>query len=288
MKIISRKEWGATAGDGNGERPLPLSTLWLHHSVTKHLPQSATVAQECEQMRAIERIGVARFGAHYGFPYTFAVFPSGRAYEGHRLDQRGAHTAGHNTDGAGICWPGNYDVNTAGAKVQEGTAQLVAYLSRTGRLRRAAFTGGHRDSVNAVRLAGATACPGRYAHPLVGSLNRRISALLSTPAAPAPKPAPPVGRTDARGRYTVKPGDSLSAIAATFRTSVEALQLLNGISDPDRISAGATLYTRWIVGRGNTLSEIAAAAGTSVSTLVRLNGIRNADAIEIGQLIRLP
>ncbi|MFE7122141.1 peptidoglycan-binding protein [Streptomyces sp. NPDC057654] len=41
--------------------------------------------------------------------------------------------------------------------------------------------------------------------------------------------------------YTVRPGDTLSSIAAAFHTTVEILMALNGITDPNRIQAGQTL-----------------------------------------------
>lgn len=290
VKIYSRKTWGATQGDGNGGRALPASTAWLHHSVTYQLGRAATFAQEAAQMRAIERIGVQRFGAHYGFPYTYGVFPSGRAYEGHDIGQRGAHTAGHNTDGIGICWPGNYETHRPTAEQVETTAQLLVDLKRAGKLRTARLNGGHRDSTKAVQLYGPTACPGKFAHALVDDINRRAAELERGATAPPSTPPPSSGSTptDAQGRYRVRPGDTLGELAARFRTSVDALVLLNGISDPDRIDVDDRLYTRWVVGRGDTLGEIAERAGTSVARLVQLNGIRNPDHIQVGQLIRLP
>lgn len=41
--------------------------------------------------------------------------------------------------------------------------------------------------------------------------------------------------------YTIQPGDTLTAIARRFGTTVEALARVNGIADPDRIYAGRTL-----------------------------------------------
>ena len=41
--------------------------------------------------------------------------------------------------------------------------------------------------------------------------------------------------------YTIKPGDTLSGIAAAHGTTVDALAALNGISDPDKINAGDTI-----------------------------------------------
>lgn len=288
VKVYSRKTWGATAGDGNGGRKLPAVTAWLHHSVTYQLDRAATFAAEATQMRAIERIGVQRFGSHYGFPYTYAVFPSGRAYEGHDVAQRGAHTAGHNTDGVGICWPGNYENTRPTDEQVETTAQLLVQLKREGKLRDARLDGGHRDSVKARELYGPTACPGKYAHARVDDVNSRAAEIeRGGGSTPAPPPSSP-GTVDAMGRYTVRSGDTLSRIASAHRTSVAALVKLNGIADPDRIDVGQRLFTRWVVGRGDTLSAIADRMGTNVSTLVRLNGIRNPDVIGVGDLIRLP
>jgi LysM domain len=52
------------------------------------------------------------------------------------------------------------------------------------------------------------------------------------------------GRPDAGGGsyYVVRPGDTLSAIAAEFGTSVHYLASANGIPDPDFISVGQKIY----------------------------------------------
>jgi LysM repeat protein len=57
-----------------------------------------------------------------------------------------------------------------------------------------------------------------------------------TEAAESTPPPPTPTRT-----YTVAPGDTLSEIAARFGTTVEAIMRANGLSDPDRISAGQEL-----------------------------------------------
>ncbi|MCC8023505.1 MAG: LysM peptidoglycan-binding domain-containing protein, partial [Clostridiales bacterium] len=104
--------------------------------------------------------------------------------------------------------------------------------------------------------------------------------------------------------YTVKSGDTLTAIAARYGTTVSALVSLNNISNPDLIyvgqvlqipsssgssgssgSAGATTYT---IRRGDTLSGIAARYGTTVGAIASLNGISNVDLIYAGETIRIP
>ncbi|HSF85582.1 MAG TPA: LysM peptidoglycan-binding domain-containing M23 family metallopeptidase [Acidimicrobiia bacterium] len=60
----------------------------------------------------------------------------------------------------------------------------------------------------------------------------------STPTA-APPPPPDFGQSPAT--YVIVGGDTLSVIAARFDTTVDQLLKLNGMSDPNRITAGASL-----------------------------------------------
>ncbi|SES49054.1 GH25 family lysozyme [Actinokineospora terrae] len=113
--------------------------------------------------------------------------------------------------------------------------------------------------------------------------------------APGPAPTPP-----APGTYVIAPGDTLSAIAVRFGTTVAALATLNGISDPNRIQAGAALRLpgpgapapapprRYQIRSGDTLSGIAARHGTTVAALARLNGLANPDRIQAGAWLTLP
>ena len=61
-----------------------------------------------------------------------------------------------------------------------------------------------------------------------------------TPAA-TPRPAGTPTPTAAATAYTVRPGDTLTDIAAQFNTTVEALQRANNIADPTGIQAGDRL-----------------------------------------------
>ena len=108
------------------------------------------------------------------------------------------------------------------------------------------------------------------------------------------------------GSYTVKSGDSLSAIAARYGMSYETLARLNNISNPNRIYVGQTLnlgtsgYTShhyaassssnggsYTIQAGDTLSAIAARYGMSYETLARLNNISDPNRIVAGQRIVL-
>lgn len=90
--------------------------------------------------------------------------------------------------------------------------------------------------------------------------------------------------------YTVRYGDTLSAIASRYGTSTSALASLNGISNPNWIYPGQTIKlsggssTRvYTVRSGDTLSGIASRLGTSWTSLKANNGISNANLIYPGQ-----
>lgn len=94
--------------------------------------------------------------------------------------------------------------------------------------------------------------------------------------------------------YTVRSGDSLSAIAARFGTTVSALQSVNNIRNANlifpgqilKVSGQATIMSVYTVLIGDNLSTIASRLGTTVSALQSVNGIRNANLIYPGQNLR--
>ena len=102
--------------------------------------------------------------------------------------------------------------------------------------------------------------------------------------------------------YTVRPGDTLSGIAARYGVSVSALARANNIADPDFIIAGRTLQipgsgsgggvagpaVKHTVRSGETLSGVAARYGVPVRRIARANGIRNVRLIYAGQTLRVP
>lgn len=111
--------------------------------------------------------------------------------------------------------------------------------------------------------------------------------------------------------YTVKSGDTLSAIASKYNMTVNALATLNSISNPNLIYPGQTLRVAdsdkggsvsnkatapiannvstnsYVVKSGDTLSGIASRYGMSTSALASLNGISNANLIYPGQVIKV-
>ncbi len=124
---------------------------------------------------------------------------------------------------------------------------------------------------------------------------------------PAPKPSAP---TSSGTTYTVKAGDTLSAIAAKYHTTVAAIAQKNGISNPNKISVGQRLTipggsstpapsapsapaapsggTTYRVRAGDTLSGIASRYGTTVAAIASLNHISNPNLISVGQVLQIP
>lgn len=98
--------------------------------------------------------------------------------------------------------------------------------------------------------------------------------------------------TTTTGSYTVRYGDTLSAIAGRYGTSTSTLASINGISNPNWIYPGQVLKlsggssTRaYTVRSGDTLSGIASRLGTSWTSLKAKNGIANANLIYPGQTL---
>lgn len=114
--------------------------------------------------------------------------------------------------------------------------------------------------------------------------------------------------------YTVRSGDTLSALATRFGTTVAALAALNGITDPNKIFVGQVLKLpgttqssantgtttstsngadkgtlSYTVKRGDTLTAIANKFGSTVAAIQASNAIiKNPDAIDIGWVLKIP
>lgn len=143
-----------------------------------------------------------------------------------------------------------------------------------------------------------------FAPDLAAALRGHVDAMLSPVeqgrmAANVPQAEPHSHAAErqpaSRDSITVRPGDTLSAIAARHGTTVAALVRANGIRNPDLIHPGQVLHLGrgggsriYVVRQGDTLSGIAARQGTGWVALARLNGLADPDRLAVGQQIRLP
>ncbi len=93
----------------------------------------------------------------------------------------------------------------------------------------------------------------------------------------------------AQETYTVQPGDTLSALAERYGTTVEAILAANMLSGTDLL-AGATLIIpeaiTYTVEPGDTLSAVAAQTGVPVEELMAMNDLADTNLV-IGQKLML-
>lgn len=110
----------------------------LHHAAASNA--SAELIHECHLAKGWT-----------GIAYHYYVRKDGSIYRGRPEHKKGGHTGDHNHNSIGICFEGNFEVDTMSDVQTEAGAALVAdILSRYGELKII----GHRD-VNP------TACPGK-------------------------------------------------------------------------------------------------------------------------------
>jgi len=130
-------------------------------------------------------------------------------------------------------------------------------------------------------------------------LRRAVGALVAVAA---------LGVASSAATYVVRPGDTLSGIAARTGVTTSELARANGITDPNRVYAGQTLTVPGaggaaaaaapittagagrvhVVAAGETLSSIAARYGTNVRAIVDANGIADPNHVRIGTRLRIP
>ncbi len=147
--------------------------------------------------------------------------------------------------------------------------------------------------------------------------------LAAIPTATLPNPLPEVvivsgPSPDVEGAtYTVQAGDSLSAIADQFGTTVDAIVEANGISDPTALEVGQVLTIPgataqeeeevlgstaepastpapsqegnvYIVQEGDIPETIAAQFGITPDALMAANGITDPRSLQVGQQLIIP
>ena len=152
LETFQNSEWGLAPHDPWQSAPTPVSTLFIHHSVTTQLPKSASVADEKEQMRILDQIAHGR--GFNGISYCWVIFPSGRCYEGRGWGVVEAATEGHNTDSDSIVFAGNYSSFALSEEQQAAVRALINKAQAQGFLVKSGL------DVRAHRETSQTSCPG--------------------------------------------------------------------------------------------------------------------------------
>jgi hypothetical protein len=168
--IVSRATWGAKPPKQALQRmAVPALYVFAHHSVTE--ASNGTAADERRVMRELQAIAFGR--GFRDISYSFAIFRSGRIYEGRGWAKVGAHTvAGDGTDynakSHGFVFVGNYENQTPTRAQLDAFRWLVKEGRRRGYVSSAPRIRGHRD-------VKATACPGRNVYAKMDYLRTAYS-----------------------------------------------------------------------------------------------------------------
>lgn len=221
MKLITRAQlgWPASAAPDQATT----RGVKVHYEGTPVSRDLLDDHDRCiQEWKAIRKSHLANTAENYSdIAYNYGACPHGYLLEGRGIGKR----TGAN---------GNQDLNRAhyaivglvgsSGLVEPTDAMLAAIRDGIDLLRKhgaGAEVKGHRDGY-------ATACPGE--------------ALYAWVRKGAPRPGGSGGdETDGAATYTVRKGDTLSAIARRCHTTAAKLAELNNIKDPDAIRAGQTL-----------------------------------------------
>lgn len=124
--------------------------------------------------------------------------------------------------------------------------------------------------------------------------------IIPLPAANTSTPTPTLTPSPTPFVYTIKTGDTLSAIAKKYDTTVEALMDANGITDATNIRAGTRLtivqppdfsltmaYETYEVEQGDTLYTISGEYGLTIAEIKEINGLTS-NNLSVGQELRIP
>jgi len=152
LETFQNTAWGLLPHDPWVSTQGPLSMLFIHHTVTRQLPVSATVEEEKSEMRLLDQIAHSR--GYNGISYCWAVFPSGRCYEGRGWLIQEAATKDFNTSSDSIALVGNYSEFKMNDRQRAAIRKLVNRAQRKGVFVKSGL------NVRAHREVSATACPG--------------------------------------------------------------------------------------------------------------------------------
>lgn len=122
------------------------------YPLTERVLTDTVVLHHAAGNGSVEAIHNAHLGNGWaGIAYHYYVHTDGSVYRGRPEWAVGGHTSGHNWHTLGICFEGNFEIETMGAAQLNAGRELIAdILARWGDL----VVEGHRE-------LGSTACPGK-------------------------------------------------------------------------------------------------------------------------------
>jgi N-acetylmuramoyl-L-alanine amidase len=130
---------------------IPRSNDWfiiLHHSATK---DSGTVSWDAIYNYHVNEMKCKDIGYHYGIE---AIGSKCHCLTGRALGQEGGHTVGMNRKSIGICFVGNYDIDTPSDEMYNLGIKTIAGLCYTLKIDPFKNIKGHKEYA-------AKSCPGK-------------------------------------------------------------------------------------------------------------------------------
>lgn len=194
---------------------------------------------------------------------------------------------------------------TAAQARAEAARARAAAAARAAAIRRATYVVRSGDTLSAIAdRRGVSLAALLKANRLSTRSVLQVGQKVRIPGARAARAGRPAAKAAAprTATYTVRSGDTLSAIAARTRTPLGTLYRLNRLSARSVIHPGqhlrvrgssaraarATRTTAYTVVPGDTLSGIAARKGVSLAALLKANRLSARSVIQVGQKVRVP
>jgi LysM repeat protein len=192
---------------------------------------------------------------------------------------------------------------TAAQARAEAARAKAAAAARAAAIRRATYVVRSGDTLSAIAARrGVSLAALLKANRLSTRSVIHIGQRVRIPGAGAASAGRPAAAASPTATYTVRSGDTLSAIATRTRTPLGTLYKLNRLSARSIIHPGQHLRVRgtssgaartsgttaYTVVSGDTLSGIAARKGVSLASLLKANHLSARSVIHVGQKVRVP
>jgi LysM repeat protein len=217
-----------------GKRPGPVTKITIHHmAVVNGDPVAVARALADPNRHASATYCIGSDGKIVcGLDESIAPGTSGPGTPGKNNDLQAVTMEIANSKGAP-----NWEISdTAMATV----IQLCVDICKRNGIKKLNYTGDANGNLTYHQMFNATACPGPYLISKMKYIEQSVNALLDDQKLPEPEPTPTVTTTETI-QYTVKKGDTLSAIAEKYGTTYQAIAKENNIKNPNYIKPGQVL-----------------------------------------------
>lgn len=219
-----------------GKRPGPVTKITLHHmAVVNGDPRAVAKALADPNRHASATYCIGSDGTIIcGLDESIAPGTSGPGTPGKNNDLQAVTMEIANSKGAP-----NWEISD---KALSTVIKLCVDICQRNGIKALNYTGDANGNLTYHQMFSATACPGPYLISkmsyIAGEVNKQLNGTVAQPE-PTPQPTKEENLT-----YTVKKGDTLSAIATKYNTTVEQICKDNNIKNKNLIRVGQKLIIK--------------------------------------------